>query len=214
MFNSTLTLSEIALKRGDRLLISGLNLGLRAGDAVELRGFNGAGKSTLLRAICGLHTPLAGKIVIDNSPEIQVLENVAFLGHLDAIKSNQTIKGQLEFWCNLFGAKNTQITNIVELLDIAHLLPLMGASLSAGQKRRVSIARIMLSGRPIWLLDEPFAPLDTKGRKQLGQIIDAHRDNGGIVIAAVHDKPECRPMQLLNLEEYAANIDFYGDDYD
>ena len=210
MFDCTLELKEIALKRGERLLISGLNLMLKSGDAVELRGVNGSGKSTLLRAITNMHKPLTGKIIFKGHGGRELSESLCFLGHLDAIKANQTIKAQLEFWCDLFGGDRAGIQKIVTRLNIPHLLPLMGASLSAGQKRRISLARILIANRPVWLLDEPFAPLDEKGRAQLGEIIDEHRANGGIIIAAVHDTPNCKPMQLLNLMDYVP--EYAGDD--
>ena len=201
-FCASLSLKDIALQRGDRLLIKGLSLNLEKGDAIELRGANGTGKTTLLRAIAGLHQQKFGQIVFSGLDDAANNEYVVLMGHLDAIKSNESVLAQLEFWADFFGTPKSEIKTHIKRLEIERLLPLMGGGLSAGQKRRVALVRALISKRPIWLLDEPFAPLDTKGRHILGKILDEHRENGGIIIAAVHDEPPCKPMQKLDLAQY------------
>lgn len=201
-FSASLSLKDIALQRGERLLIRGLSLSLEKGDGVELRGANGTGKTTLLRCIAGLHQQKFGQVNLSGMDDAANNEYVVLMGHLDAIKSNESVLAQLEFWADFFGTARNEIMAHVKRLEIERLLPLMGGGLSAGQKRRVALVRALISKRPIWLLDEPFAPLDTKGREILGKILDEHRENGGIIIAAVHDNPPCKPMQKLDLAQF------------
>jgi heme exporter protein A len=199
----SLELKNIALQRGDRLLIKGLSLRLNAGEAIELRGANGMGKTTLLRAIAGLHRPQFGEIIFSGKEDCENHEYLMFLGHNDAIKPNESVYNQLVFWAQFFDAPLSRIDDAVTRLGISRLLPLMGGGLSAGQKRRVAIIRLMIAARPLWLLDEPFAPLDEKGRTILGEILNEHRQNNGIIIAAVHDKPKGNEMQLLDLAKFS-----------
>ena len=203
MFDICLKIENLALQRGERLLVRNLSFELNAGDAIELRGANGTGKTTLLRAIAGLHTQKFGKIILSGNDDFENKDYLMFLGHSDAIKSNETIKHQLKFWADFFGATQDIIDKSVARLNIERILPLMGANLSAGQRRRVAIVRLLIAGRPLWLLDEPFAPLDNLGRKILGEILDEHRNSGGMIIAAVHDAPLGRKMNLLDLKEFA-----------
>lgn len=203
MFDICLKVENLALQRGERLLVRNLSFELNAGDAIELRGANGTGKTTLLRAIAGLHTQKFGEIILSGNDDFENKDYLMFLGHSDAIKSNETIKHQLKFWADFFGASQDIIDKSVARLNIERILPLMGANLSAGQRRRVAIVRLLIAGRPLWLLDEPFAPLDNLGRKILGEILDEHRNSGGMIIAAVHDAPLGRKMNLLDLKEFA-----------
>lgn len=203
MFDICLKIENLALQRGERLLVRNLSFELNAGDAIELRGANGTGKTTLLRAIAGLHTQKFGEIILSGNDDFENKDYLMFIGHSDAIKSNETIKHQLRFWADFFGANQDIIDKSVARLNIERILPLMGANLSAGQRRRVAIVRLLIAGRPLWLLDEPFAPLDNLGRKILGEILDEHRNSGGMIIAAVHDAPLGRKMNLLDLKEFA-----------
>lgn len=201
-FNTTITIENLSLQRGDRRLVDNLNLSLKSGDGLELRGPNGTGKTTFLRAIAGLHRPKSGKIIIDVGIDNEAYENLMFLGHSDGIKNNENVQTQLEFWADFFGAPKAKINDAIETLDIGYIANLAGGVLSAGQRRRVALARLLISGRPVWLLDEPAAPLDEKGRLKLGQLFDAHRDNGGIIILAAHDKPPGRDFEILKIDEY------------
>ncbi len=202
-FSASLEIENLALQRGDRLLVRNLSLALKSGDAIELRGANGTGKTTLLRAVAGYHKPIFGAIKFAGNNEWLNRDYVIYLGHNDAIKANETVKQQLEFWADFFDAPRAKIAEIAERLSINRILPIQGGGLSAGQRRRVAIARLLLAHRPIWLLDEPFAPLDKKGREALGKILDEHRQNGGMIIAAVHDTPLGQKMQILDLNEFS-----------
>lgn len=197
-----LTVRGLHLARGQRLLVQDLSLDLAPGEALELRGPNGTGKTTLLRALAGLHRPIAGQIVLDwpgRDPDEATIDRLMFLGHLDAIKPAESARRQLAFWAALLGAPATAIPAVAERLGIAAQLDLPGAVLSAGQRRRLALARLLLADRPVWLLDEPAAPLDAAGRSMLGTLLDDHRSAGGLVVAAVHDTPPGAPMRTLEV---------------
>jgi heme exporter protein A len=184
---SDVSVQSVTLARGSRTLVRDLSFEVAPGEAVELRGPNGSGKTTLLRALAGLHAPRAGTIAIGGEAGEARADRLHLLGHLDAIKAADPVRRQLAFAADLYGADRGGIAGAVDRLGLARLLDLPGASLSAGQRRRLALARLLVAPRPVWLLDEPAAPLDAAGRTLLGEIIDAHRATGGIVIAAVHD---------------------------
>jgi heme exporter protein A len=180
-----LTCDKITLQRGHRILVEDFDLALAGGDGIMLRGPNGSGKTTLLRALAGLHEPRAGTIsgnsIEDGPPQ------VSFLGHLDPIKASQKLGDQLMFWAHVCGRDSKTIDFIVSQMGLSRQMGLQGGVLSAGQRRRASLARLLLEDRLIWLLDEPAAPLDADGRALLGEVLNAHRAKGGMFIAAVHD---------------------------
>jgi heme exporter protein A len=181
----TVIADKITLQRGHRILVENFDLTLASGDGIALRGPNGSGKTTLLRALAGLHEPRAGTIsgnAIDDGPP-----QISFLGHLDPIKASQKLGDQLMFWANVCGRDYKAIDGIIQQMGLSRQVGLQGGVLSAGQRRRASLARLLLEDRPIWLLDEPAAPLDADGRTLLGEVLDAHRAKGGMFIAAVHD---------------------------
>jgi heme exporter protein A len=182
-----LTANAIMLQRGHRLLLKEFDLVLSPSDGVSLRGANGSGKTTLLRALAGLHAPRAGSISGQNQHE-DAPPQISFLGHVDPIKAGQKLGDQLAFWAEVAGKSGADIQAIAGKLSLSRQLDLQGGVLSAGQRRRASLARLLLEDRPIWLLDEPAAPLDTDGRALLGQVLDAHRAKGGMFVAAVHDE--------------------------
>ncbi len=205
-YNASLELENIALQRGDRLLVRNLSFVVNSGEAIELRGANGTGKTTLLRAIAGFHRPLLGAIKFTGNKDWANCDYLMYLGHNDAIKANESVAQQLNFWADFFGAPREKIADISARLNINRILPIQGGGLSAGQRRRVAIARIMLANRPLWLLDEPFAPLDKSGREVLGQILDEHRKKGGMIIAAVHDTPFGNKMRPLDLGQFSPEM--------
>lgn len=182
----SVSLSGLCLQRGHRRLITGFDLEVAAGDGVTLRGPNGSGKTTLLRAIAGLHEPKSGTI-IGTQPNEDGSSLISFLGHQDPIKAGEKLCDQFAFWADLAGVAHKRLDAIAQQTGLVRQLDLQGGVLSAGQRRRASLARLLLEERPIWLLDEPAAPLDTDGRAVLGAILDAHRATGGLFIAAVHD---------------------------
>lgn len=202
----SIQLENLTLQRGERLLVRDLSFQLNSGDALELRGANGSGKTTILRAIAGLHTPLSGKIILSGIDDALNKDYVSFLGHNDAIKANETVLHQLQFWAQMFDNRTCSITEIAKDLNLQRTLNLMGGVLSAGQKRRFAIARTIISNRPIWLLDEPAAPLDAAGRELLGTILDKHRKSGGIIIAAVHDALPGKGAKCLYIDAISQTV--------
>ncbi len=186
---------NLTLQRGNRTLVRNFDLTLNAGDGLTIRGANGSGKTTLLRALAGLHAPsqgtITGNFIEDGPPQM------SFLGHQDPIKAGETLRQQLTFWAELSGKNKSAITVTLEQTGLTRQIELQGGVLSAGQRRRASLARILIEDRPIWLLDEPAAPLDSQGRALLGQVLDAHRAKGGMFVAAVHDDLPGRETQIV-----------------
>ena len=159
-----------------------------AGQAVSLTGENGVGKTTLLRTIAGFMTPHGGNICayegeVQIEPEIVHGRLTHFLGHHDALSPSRTVAQELQFQADFLGGDVSGI----EQLNLGGLLDLETRYLSAGQKRRLSFARLLMVKRPLWLLDEPMAPLDVGHRALLAGIMQKHLSEGGLIIAAVHD---------------------------
>jgi heme exporter protein A len=177
-----LTVENLAAARGLRVLFEGLNFKLGRGEALELRGPNGSGKSTLLRILAGLTRQHAGKVSFSDGED--VLRH--YLGHSDAVKPTETAGEQARFWARYFGRKDIAAWEALERVGLSKRMDVPGRGLSAGQKRRLALTRLLLDPRPVWLLDEPTAALDMEGRRLVGSLVDAHRATGGVVIAAIH----------------------------
>jgi heme exporter protein A len=177
----------LAAFRGERLVFRDLDFAVAAGGALLLTGPNGSGKSTLLRLLAGLLRPAAGVLTWDGEDALSDLPahamRVAYVGHQDAVKPGFTAAGNLHFAARLSGADIGEALAAVGLADLADLPARM---LSAGQKRRLALARLVLSRAPLWLLDEPTLGLDTGSVDRLGGILGAHRARGGLVVAATH----------------------------
>ena len=187
-----LELADVALRRGGRLLFSGVSLSLGAGEACALTGANGAGKTSLLRAIAGLLRPAAGRIVFaSDAGELEAErareQHAHLLGHHDGLKTGRTAAEELGFWTRWLGGSDAARAAAEDTFQLAPLLPLEVRRLSAGQRRRVSLARLLSAPRALWLLDEPMAPLDAVQRARFGFVLRAHLDGGGLVLAAAHD---------------------------
>jgi len=183
-----LTVSALTLSRGERVLFRDLDLSLAAGEAVALTGANGAGKTSLLRALAGFIRPDAGTIAFaDVEPAEARRRHIHWLGHLDGLKGARRARDELTFQAQWLSAEAAGIAAAVDLLALEPLLDLEVRQLSAGQRRRLAFARLVATPRPLWLLDEPFAPLDARWRAALGLLMQAHVDKGGAILAAVHD---------------------------
>ncbi|NJC40864.1 heme exporter protein A [Brevundimonas alba] len=183
-----IAVDALTLSRGERVLFRDLSLSLAAGEAVALTGANGAGKTSLLRAVAGFIRPDAGSIAFaDADPAEARAKHIHWLGHLDGLKGGRRAREELEFQARWLGADATGIAAAVDVLALEPLLDLEVRQLSAGQRRRLAFARLIAVQRPIWLLDEPFAPLDARWRGALGLLMQAHIDKGGAILAAVHD---------------------------
>jgi heme exporter protein A len=188
----SLSVESLALSRGDRRLFQDFDLQLTAGEAVALIGPNGAGKTSLLRAIAGFIRPDAGKIGFHGRGGPMEADDarrggVHLLGHHDGLKSGRAARDELLFQVGWTGGDVSGALAAAEMLGLRRVLNLAVRHLSAGQRRRLALARLLASPRSLWLLDEPLAPLDAEHRVLFGELTRAHLAAGGLVLAAVHD---------------------------
>jgi heme exporter protein A len=178
---------DLACHRGGRDVFSGLGFAVASGEALTITGRNGAGKSSLLRTIIGLARIAHGRIVLEGGdPELTVAEQAHYLGHQDALKPSLTARENLSFWAGFLGAGGADIHPALDAVGLKELADLPAAYLSAGQRRRLSIARLLAVKRPLWLLDEPTSTLDASAQERLAGFMHAHLKEGGIILAATH----------------------------
>lgn len=184
-----ISIEGLTLSRGERVLFRDLSLSLAAGEAVALGGANGAGKTSLLRAVAGFIRPDAGSIAFAGAEPAEARgRHLHWLGHLDGLKGARRAREELGFQAGWLGADRAAIDAAVDVLALEPLLDLEVRKLSAGQRRRLAFARLIAAPRPIWLLDEPFSPLDAHWTAALGLVMQAHLDKGGAILAAVHHR--------------------------
>ncbi len=193
---------NLAIARGDRLLFEGLTFTLSAGQALSLTGRNGAGKTSLLRAVAGLLRPAEGRILFQGADGPLEAEEARagglhLAGHLDGLKSSRLAEDEFLFQARWTGAGAGGVAHARAALDLDAIADLEVRKLSAGQRRRLSLARLVASPRSLWLLDEPLAPLDAAHRAAFGRMMVDHLADGGMVLAAVHDP---LPISTLSLE--------------
>jgi heme exporter protein A len=184
-----LVADRLAGARGGRTLFRGLSFALEGGETLLLKGPNGAGKTTLIRMIVGLLAPAAGRIGLEGGDaELGLGEQCHYVGHLNAVKSSLTVEENAAFWCRFLGAVDAgdRIEPALASFGLAELRDMPAAYLSAGQKRRLGLARVLLAERPIWLLDEPTVSLDRAAQGMLGVAVNEHVAAGGLVVAATH----------------------------
>ncbi|MDO8879076.1 MAG: heme ABC exporter ATP-binding protein CcmA [Pseudolabrys sp.] len=188
MIDLRLAGKDLACERGGRLVFSGLNFSVSGGEALVVTGRNGAGKSSLLRLIAGLLRKAGGQLgITGGDDEATVGEQSHYLGHLDAVKPSLSVGENLQFWATYLGApRGAPIGPALEAVDLAQLSDLPAAYLSAGQRRRLSIARLVAVARPVWLLDEPTSALDSASQDRLAELMRKHRASGGMIVAAAH----------------------------
>jgi heme exporter protein A len=180
-----LSVNGLALDRGGRTLFSGIGFDARPGGVLLLRGPNGAGKSSLLLTLAGLLHPAAGTIRYGDSDE-PWLDRLHLVGHQPGVKSRLSLRENLQFWIKAFGGDGQPPDLALEAVGLGGLGALEAGYLSAGQTRRLALARLLVVHRPIWLLDEPTSALDASGDGMVGRLIATHAGAGGIVIAATH----------------------------
>ncbi|HEY4172426.1 MAG TPA: heme ABC exporter ATP-binding protein CcmA, partial [Rhodopila sp.] len=184
---NVLAAEDLAVFRGERLLLRDLSFTVPSGGALVLAGPNGSGKSTLLRLLAGLVRPAAGRVSWDGIDALvdpaRHGRRVAYVGHQDAVKPGLTVTENLHFAASVSGRP---IAGALAALGLEALADLPARMLSAGQKRRLALSRLPLSNAPLWLLDEPTLGLDTGSIERFGTLLAAHRTNGGIVVAATH----------------------------
>jgi heme exporter protein A len=200
---TAVSIEGLAVARGDRPLIADFDLGLEAGEAVVLSGRNGAGKTSLLRAIAGLIRPSAGRVVFRESdaeipPEDAIARDAHLIGHQDGLKLARTAWDEVLFQAQWSGGSAASARAACARLGLTNLLALQVRKLSAGQRRRLALARLAASPRALWLLDEPLAPLDRDQRGVFGELMAAHLAGGGLILAAAHDPlpVEARPVEI------------------
>lgn len=199
-----LTVEDLACSRSGRPVLAGVSLALADGETLMLRGPNGAGKSTLLRALAGLLPLTSGRVGLDGhdlarDPDA-VTERLAYAGHLDAIKLQLTVAENLAFWAALFGGA---VAPALAALDLTPLAERPAHLLSAGQRRRLGLARLLLAPRRLWLLDEPTVALDAAAVARLAEALRTHAGAGGMAIIATHIDLPLGPARTLHLDPIA-----------
>lgn len=173
--------------RGGRDVFSGLDFEACSGVALAVTGPNGSGKTSLLRLIAGLLTMTGGSIGLEcGEAELTLPEQAHYLGHRDAMKPALTVLENLAFWQNFCGGAPSDAMESLVTVGLDHAAHLPAAYLSAGQRRRLSIARLLAARRPIWLLDEPTSALDAAGQSMFATLMRDHLARGGLIVAATH----------------------------
>ena len=179
--------SDLACVRGGREVFRGLALTVEAGEALVVTGPNGAGKSSLLRMVAGLVRPQQGQLELKGGdPELSISEHVHYLGHQDALKPSLSVRENLAFWAALLGGGGEKSEVALAAVGLDGLAPLPAAYLSAGQRRRLAVARLIAVERPIWLLDEPTSTLDAAAQIMLADLMRAHLAGRGLILVASH----------------------------
>jgi heme exporter protein A len=194
--------ANLSCERGGRLVFSGVSFRLRAGQLLAVTGPNGSGKSSLLRLLAGLIRPQAGSLEIRGTSSEDAVTH--YLGHADALKPALTFRETLRFWGSVYLQQgrmpvNRDYNEVAETVGLRHALDLPVGFFSAGQRRRAALARLMLSPRPLWLLDEPTSSLDSDGAALLGGLMKDHVTAGGLVVAATHADLPIPPDRTLAL---------------
>jgi len=179
--------NNLSCSRGGREVFASLNFSVSGGEALVVTGRNGAGKSSLLRMIAGLVHLAGGTLELDGGEnEVTIAEQAHYLGHHDAMKPSLTVGENLKFWAHYLGGIDLPIDLALEAVGLAPLINLPAAYLSAGQRRRLSIARLVAVPRPIWLLDEPTSALDVPSQNRLAELMRSHLSSDGMIVAAAH----------------------------
>ena len=192
-----ISIKSLSVSRGSIKLLQGVDIELKSGHAGILRGPNGVGKTTVLRTLAGLQPVDSGKIEVP-------LQDICYFGHTDGVKPTLTVRENLEFWANIFGSPS--IEEVAKKFMIIDLLNIRAGTLSAGQKRRVGLARLGLTGCPVWLLDEPTVSLDETSVKIFGNIIKDHLSENGCALVATHiDLGLENSAQIIDLSQYRPN---------
>lgn len=194
-----LVATGLALDRGGRRLFEDVAFSVEAGEALVVTGPNGAGKSSLLRVVAGLLAPSEGTVRIEGGDdELPLAAQAHYLGHLDAVKPSLSVAEALGFWAVYLGGRRDRVDDALDAVGLLPLADLPSAYLSAGQRRRLALARLIAAPRPLWLLDEPTAALDAAAERRLGELIFDHVSEGGLVVAATHaELPIPAPRRLV-----------------
>ncbi|WP_225029030.1 heme ABC exporter ATP-binding protein CcmA [Xinfangfangia pollutisoli] len=192
-----LTVRNLSVARGGITVLEGLGFTLAPGRALVLRGPNGVGKTTLLRTLCGLQPAVRGEIA---APP----EGLAYASHADGLKSMLDVRENLAFWAAVFGTGPAAVARALERMNLSTLAARRAANLSAGQKRRLGLARLLVSGRPVWVLDEPTVSLDTASVALFAGVIRDHLGQGGSALIATHIDLGLDEAEILDLTPFRA----------
>ena len=190
-----LAVHDLAVSRGGLRTVEGVSFTIASGEALILRGPNGIGKTTLLRTVAGLQPATAGRIEMAD-------DAVAYAAHADGLKGQLTVTENLLFWAHVFGGNGNGIDAALEAMDLTALADRPATALSAGQKRRLGLARLLVTGRPLWVLDEPTVSLDAASVTRFAIAIRAHLAGGGAALMATHidlGLTEARTLDLTPL---------------
>ena len=195
-----LSVNDLACERGERRIFQGVSFVLESGEALVITGRNGAGKSTLLELLAGRLTPAGGKILWEGAGERTLAECLHYVGHRDALKSALTAEENLTFARDFLGHPAMKPGEALDAVGLAHAARLPVAYLSAGQRRRVALARLLVAERPLWLLDEPTSALDTASQETLRLLLEKHREAGGMIAATTHSPLFLRDAKEIRIE--------------
>jgi len=198
---------NLAGERGGETIFAGLSFEVSSGEALIVTGPNGSGKSTLLRIICGLLAPEAGKIeLLEDRAALPVRAACHYLGHQNAMKPALSVRENLLFWQKFNGSARFDIDEALEAVDLPGVEHLPFGYLSTGQKRRVSIAKLLISYRPLWIVDEPTAGLDKASESRFAELMREHMGKGGMVIAATHIPLGLEGVRTLDMAHYSHEV--------
>lgn len=191
---------KLSSVRGGRVVFADLSFSVAGGEALIVTGANGSGKTTLLRTIAGLLPAAEGQIRLEGvSGDRPVRERCHYVGHRNAIKAVLTVGENAAFWLRFFGGAMHRFEPALEAFGLSALRDIPAGYLSAGQQRRLGLARLLLSEQPVWLLDEPSASLDEPAQAMLAAAVNAHLAAGGLTVAATHAALGFRNMRSLEL---------------
>lgn len=194
----------LAGERGGETIFSQLCFSLGAGEALVVTGPNGSGKSTLLRIICGLLQLQTGSIKLTDGGEgLPVRAACHYLGHQNAMKPALSVRENLAFWQRFHGERKLEIHEALEAVDLPGVEDLPFGYLSTGQKRRVSIAKLLISHRPLWIVDEPTAGLDKASEARFAQLMQDHMREGGMIVAATHIPLGLKNVKTLDMSAFS-----------
>jgi heme exporter protein A len=193
--------SNLGCLRGSREIFRNINFSVSSGQALAVLGPNGAGKSSLLRIVAGVLRTMSGRLSLEGGdPELTIPEQAHYLGHLDALKPSLSVAENLAFWARYLGPGPGALADALQAVGLAPIRDLPAGYLSAGQRRRLSIARLVAVRRPIWLLDEAASALDQAAQARLIELMRGHLAGGGLILAATHAPLGLDQAQELRLE--------------